>query len=438
MKKRNLSALFSFILLLLSIAGGHAQKPAADPKPDDNDFYVSGFNGKPGDWVAIIRNDKIQIQFAGNHWNTGRRFLVSELGNLPTNQPGSFRLQREAGTIVFQGVFTDSRGIGTYKFEENPAFKTLLANQGFSAINEELMLNIFLTNINAAYFEYLKANGYWPITATQLKDLAEQDINRQVLEEDLAFFAKQHYGKVSLEKIIEWREHGVSPSFVNRFIDAGYKDIGLDLALTLRDHGVSMDFINGFDVKNIPLEKAIDLRDHGVSPNYIKELHDLGWKDISLETATELRDHGVNTKFVKELQEAGYKDISYEKARDLVDHGVSSSYLKELNSLGWKDLSLETVTALRDHGVSASFVKELQEAGFRDINAERAKKLRDHGVNAAFITSFKEIGFKDISLERAQELRDSGVTAAYIKKMQQKGLVNLSLDEYQKLKNAGM
>jgi hypothetical protein len=380
MKKRTSPAFTLVILLLLAATCAYAQTPAPAAKTDDNDFYVRNFNGKPGEWAAIIRNDKIHIEFAGLHWNTGRQFLVSEFGNLPAGQPGSFRLQREAGTIVFEGVFNSSSGKGTYKFEENQAFKSFLANQGFSNISPELMLNIFFTNINTAYFDFLKSNGYLPITMDQLKDLAEQDISRQVLEEDLAFFSKQGYGKVGLDKIITWREHGVNPAFVNSFLNAGYKDISLDQATTLRDHGVNMAFISGFDVKNIPLEKAIELRDHGVKPEYIKALHDLGWKDISLETATELRDHGVDVPFVKALQAAGYSDIS----------------------------------------------------------AERAKDLRDHGVDASFISSFKEIGFKDITLERAQQLRDHGVTAAYIKKMQQKGLVNLSLDEYQKLRNAGM
>jgi hypothetical protein len=438
MKKRTWSVLTAATFLLLSCICTYAQTPSPAAKNDENDLYVHNFNGKPGDWAAVVKNERIYIEFAGNHWNTGRHFLVSEFSALPLSQPGTFKLQREAGTVTLEGVFNNGRGIGTYRFEENPAFKTFLSSQGFSNIDTELMLNICFTDINAGYFDYLKTNGYSPVTAAQLKDLAEQDINRKILEEDFALFAKQGYGKVSLDKIIAWREHGVNAAFVNSFVNAGYKDISVDRALTLRDHGVNMDFIQGFDVKNIPLDKAIDLRDHGVSPEYIKELHDMGWKDISLETATELRDHGVSTSFVKELQAAGYKDLSYEKAKDLIDHGVSSSYIKELNSLGWKDISLETATELRDHGVSASFVKELQAIGYKDISPTNARDLKDHGVNASFINSFKEIGFKDVTLERAQELRDNGLTAAFIKKMQQKGMVNLTLDEYQKLKNAGM
>jgi len=440
MKKNVLITLAVFAFSMLLYTGSYAQQKtdAIKDKDDDNDFYVNNFRGKAGEWDAVIKNDRIHIEFAGRSWNSGRRFLLSEFTALPTGTAGTFKLQREAGTIVFSGVFNNNKGEGTYKFEENPDFKTFLAGQGFTNIKEEFMLNIFFTDINKAYFDYLKTNGYTGLTMNQFRDLAQQNINRKVLEEYFNLFAKQNYGKVSIDKIVELCEHGVDVEFVNSFSEGGYKSVSLDQALTLRDHGVDMDFIKDFKVKDMTLEQATDLRDHGVDPEYMNSLTSLGWKDMSLESAIDLRDHGVSVSFVKEIMAAGYKDISPEKAMNLVDHGVSASYIKELNDLGWKNISLETTEDLRNHGVNTSFIKELQALGYKDLNADKAIELRDHGVSASFINGFKSVGFADITLDKAQELHDHGVTADYIKKMKQKGLNNLSLDEYQKLKDAGM
>ena len=125
------------------------------------------------------------------------------------------------------------------------------------------MLHLFFTNINQEYFGYMKTNGYTGITMSELKDLAYQNVNQKVLTGYLELFKKENYGQVSLEKIIELREHGVSPSFVNSFHEMGYKDISLD--------------------------KALELRDHGVNPEFIEEMKKAGANDISLDEAVELR-----------------------------------------------------------------------------------------------------------------------------------------------------
>jgi hypothetical protein len=79
-----------------------------------------------------------------------------------------------------------------------------------------------------------------------LSDLANQNINRHILQQYFDLFNTENYGKVPLDKIVELREHGVNPAFVNSFHAMGYKDISLDKALELRDHGVNPDFIHSF------------------------------------------------------------------------------------------------------------------------------------------------------------------------------------------------
>lgn len=334
-----------------------AQKTkAADKNRDDNRGNSSfGQRHVPGTWSAYIEDEKIYIDFTGADWNSGRTFLLSDLGTLPTGSEGTFSMTRESGTVTFKGEFESGKGRGFYKFAPNTSFKTYLEQKGYKDLNEELMLHIFFTDINKGYFDFLNVNGYAKVSNNQLKDLAEQDLNRKVMVDYFDLFKAEGYGHQTLDKIVELREHGVNASFVNSFHQMGFKSIPLDKVLELRDHGVTPGFINQFTkmgYKNISLDEAQDLRDHGVSPEFINSIQDMGYKGITLDKAQELRDHGVNVNFIKSIQALGFKDLSLDKAQELVDHGVTASYIQKMKSKGTNSHTLDDYIRLRDNGVN--------------------------------------------------------------------------------------
>jgi hypothetical protein len=136
---------------------------------DDDETSYNDFPDNPGLWSALVRDDKVYIQFGGRHWSSGATFELSELGALPVDKPGSFTVKRDAGTVTFNGSFDGKRGHGTYSFEEDPTFKSYLAQEGFSSISESLMIHLYFTNINKAYFAFMKENGYTGITMNERK-----------------------------------------------------------------------------------------------------------------------------------------------------------------------------------------------------------------------------------------------------------------------------
>lgn len=360
---------FTAITLFLSLA--------VSAQEDMNDEF------NPGVWSAYINKDRAHIQFGGIHWSSSANFDVSELGTLPTGTAGTFAVKRDPGTVTFTGSWSNGAGHGTYVFVPDAAFKTYLEGEGFKEVPDALMIHLFFTNINKTYFAYMKENGYQGISIRQLKDLAYQNMNQRVMTGYVELFKKEGYGKVPLEKMVELREHGVDPQFLNDLQAAGYAHVSLD--------------------------KAQEARDHGVTPDFIADMKKAGARDISLDEAIELRDHGVTTEFIQ-----GFRD------------------------LGYTNLSLERATELRDHGVTVEFIREFQQMGYKNVSPDRAQELRDHGVEPSFVSGIKGLGFADLSLEKAVELQDHGVTVEFIRRMQEKGLKNLSLDEYVRLRDSGM
>ncbi|ASU33712.1 hypothetical protein [Mucilaginibacter xinganensis] len=383
--KKNILTFLAVVVLMAAFSGNSFSQQKAKAEKDEDDEISGGFysNHTPGTWDAVIKGDQVNIPFYGAHWSFGRNFPVTELGTLPVGKTGTFTLTREAGKMTFRGVFESGFGHGSYIFEENTTFKNDLAARGYKGLDKQLMIDIFFTDINRGYFDYMKANGYAEITNSQLKDLAEQNLNHKVLADYFELFKTEGYGHQPIDKIVELREHGVNAGFVN-------------------------------------------------------SVHQIGFKKIPLDQALELRDHGVNAEFIGEFKKMGYGSISLEKAQDLRDHGVSVKYISSLQNMGYKNVTLDRAQDLRDHGVSPEFINSIQNMGYKNITLEKAQELKDHGVSPEFIKGVQSQGFKELSLDQAQELKDHGVTVAYIQKTKAKGLSNIrTLDDYIKLKETG-
>jgi hypothetical protein len=356
MKKTLLKCISVIILLSVFLNQVYSQQNnmSKGSEKDDAEWFYDNQNRDPGTWKAVIDKGKVYFNISGYHWNSSRVFLLSELGSLTTGKESQFTIRREAGILHLKGIFEGKKGHGSYKFEESTSFMSYLRGQGFKDLPSELMIQIFFTDINRNYFEYLRTNGYDLVSNEQLKDLAEQSVTYKVLQDYFNLFKLEGLANISLNKVIEFREHGVDTRFINGFHEMGYKKFSLDKALELRDHGVSPEFImefNQLDFKDISLDQAIELRDHGVDPDYILSIQKMGYTDISLDKAKDLRDHGVDADFIRDFHEIGYRNITLEKAEELKDQGVSAEYIKRMRKKGLNSLTLEEYIRLKESGM---------------------------------------------------------------------------------------
>jgi beta-lactamase regulating signal transducer with metallopeptidase domain len=161
--------------------------------------------------------------------------------------------------------------------------------------------------------------------------------------------------------------------------------------------------------RNITLDKLIQMKEHGVTAEYIVSFRKMGYTNLTPDQAIELMDHGVNVEFIREFQKMGFKDISLQTARKLRDHGVNVEYINSLVSLGYQPLSLDQATELRDHGVTTDFVTELNQLGFTHIPLEKVQMLRDHGVTGEYIAACKKKFGKLFELNDYIKLREAGI-----------------------------
>jgi beta-lactamase regulating signal transducer with metallopeptidase domain len=135
----------------------------------------------------------------------------------------------------------------------------------------------------------------------------------------------------------------------------GFQNLSLDKLIEMKEHGVTADFIlnlRKMGYTGISPDQAIRLRDHGVTIEYINSLIGMGYQPIDLGQAVELRDHGVTTDFIGRLNELGFTHISLEKARELVDHGVNADYIAACKKKFGKLFELNDYIKLRNAGIN--------------------------------------------------------------------------------------
>src|SRR5262245_15798576 len=101
-----------------------------------------------GDWTAKIRETRrgSMLWLSLNREGTGlNRFQMSTdipLGDFTGLNPNAggdvqFSLKREAGAIVFTGLFRNGNGVGEFRFTPNSGFAGTMQNLGYDGLTTE-------------------------------------------------------------------------------------------------------------------------------------------------------------------------------------------------------------------------------------------------------------------------------------------------------------
>lgn len=207
-----------------------------------------------GDWTAKVKQtDRGSVLWLSMNRNTdvrrgrfqmSRDFPLQDFTGLNPNANSNvqFTLQREAGTVLFDGLFKDGRGVGDFKFTPNGGFVSTMRNLGYDDLPVEKLFVMAVHDVSTRFINELKSLGY---------------------------------DKIPVDKLIAMRIHGVDGDFIRRMQAIGYRDIPADKLIAMRIHGVDAKFARemkdqGFS--NLSVDDLIKLRIHGVDSNYIRRM----------------------------------------------------------------------------------------------------------------------------------------------------------------------
>ena len=287
-----------------------------------------------GEWFADFnrsKSGKIHFTFqrrseTGGFSMTSNSLPLGELQGLSAetssaaNTNVTFRIEREAGTFVCEGLFREGKGTGFWTLTPNERFVSAMRGRGYDNLTEEDLLRAALHNLTTKFLDDLKTAGYDQLT---------------------------------FEEVRRALTHNVTPQFIREMKSAGYENLKLEELVRARNHSIDGEYVK--DVKAMgfeqqPLEKLIRLRNHSITAEFISQMKSAGYENLPIEQLIRLKNHSITPEFINALKAEGYSDVAPETAIRLKNHQIDREFIRRAKAQGYGNAALEELIKLRNRG----------------------------------------------------------------------------------------
>jgi len=258
-----------------------------------------------GDWTAKVKQtERGPVLWLSLHQNSDERrgrnqmssdFPLQSFTGLDPNANSNiqFTLQREAGTILFNGLFKDGRGVGDFRFTPNEGFIVTMRNMGYDNLSAEKLFSMVSLDVSTSYINELKSLGFDRLPLDQLFGMRALGVT--------AAFAREAqdwgFGKLSGNDLIEIKAMGINPDYIRSMKALGFEDLTLRKLIELKAMGINEDYVKqmrsaGFD--NLSVNKLIEMKAMGINADYVKKMRELGLKNVSIDELIQIKATGAD------------------------------------------------------------------------------------------------------------------------------------------------
>ena len=202
-----------------------------------------------------------------NHSDHSSDWSRSEFQGLDFTNPSKhdvhFEIDREAGTISFQGFMQGDEGAGLFGFSPHLQYSRTMAELGFEFSDNKLFAAA-LYDVNTKF-------------AREIKTLEIAGLNA--------------------DKLIAFQIFHLTPAFVRDIRATGVSGRDADKLIAFQIFKVSPDFVRAIEKLGFAHpepDELIALRVQGVTSSYIEELQAHGVHDLTFDQVIALHTQGIN------------------------------------------------------------------------------------------------------------------------------------------------
>ena|SRR5579872_1098995 len=174
----------------------------------------------------------------------------------------AFALDREAGTVSFEGWLQQGQGGGRFTFEPSSQYIGAMQQRGYTIDEPRKVLTAALLDVSTAFVDQMNAAGVGHLTYNQL-------IPFRALRIDVPYVRQMRstFGDVDAQQLIPLRALNVDGSYLQEMASVGYAHLEARQAIELRALGIDADFVrrlqaHGFH--NLTVEKLVQAKALGV------------------------------------------------------------------------------------------------------------------------------------------------------------------------------
>jgi hypothetical protein len=283
---------------------------------------------RSGLWSAQLDGDALHLNLVqpSRHegWgqnNIGTRIKLAVLTGLSAADVNAsaanviFSLNAPAGTIAFDGRFSNGTGAGGFRFTPSDAFAREMESLGFAGgFKDEEMLMFAMHLFRPQTIRDLRALGY-TIDKRQLDEIAVFRIDANYVKEIEAI----GIAKPTMRELVDMRVGRVDGNFVKE-TRALFGDI--------------------------PARQIAELGIMRVTPEYVRELQSAGLTRLTARQATDLKIGRITAAKIAEYKRLGY-DLTPRQLADFGIHRITPEFIEEQRAAGEKDLTPERLIELR-------------------------------------------------------------------------------------------
>jgi len=224
--------------------------------------------------------------------------------------------------------------------------------------------------------------------------------------------AELGYANLTVDQLIAFKIHEVTPEFIARLREAGMVQLTPDQLVAFRVHGVSAGLINEWKAAGfaqLSPDQAVALQIHGAIPQWGAQMRNAGLGEISVDQLIAMKIHEVTAEFVAQMKSLGMTGLTADRLIAFRIHGVNAAELREIQSLGQGLPNADQAVALRIHEVTPEFVRDLIQAHLNKLNFDEIIAAQIHGITRDFIEKAIKHGFDNLTLDQLIQLKRMGI-----------------------------
>lgn len=399
-----------------------------------------------GAWFATIKGEKVHIQFRrddddDSHSSNTSTFLLSDLGTLPRDKAGDFKVTREAGTISFNGKFEGDQGMGTYKFAADQSYVDFMNKEGISNLDDNDKMAFFFVDIKKSYLQMLKNNGYTKVGKHDLIPMAALKIDEAYIRS----WKDNGYKDIAIRDLIPLHSLKIDKAYVDEIKNAGYKDVSVHQLISFKSQGIDGKYISdlkkqhkveGGTESEPSANDIVAYKSLNVDAEYVQSIKAAGYQDIPARQLITMKSMHITPEFIKSFKTAGYDNIPISDIITFKSLKITPEFINGFKALGYQNIRLSDLPALKSLNITDDYIKTFEAVGYKNIPIRDLIPMKSQNITPEFIKGLNDLGFSSIPTNELIAAKATGVTPEFISSMKQKGHNLKSIQKYIVLKNA--